>query len=110
MKLLPYREDVDVFFVSKGYRKGERFLTNEVFGDVVLDVSDRSEVRGVEILCASAFFNRVGIGQDFLRRVRSAEFVFTNAEGNLSISLQMVDSEGVQKSCSFPLLELAALA
>lgn len=104
MKLLPYRADVDIFFVSKGFRSNESFLTNELFGDVVLDISTKNEVRGVEILRAVRFFESFGIDESFLRQVKSGDFSVVRQDDDYVISLKM-RTRGQVKECSFLLRE-----
>ena len=110
MRLLPYRADVDIFYVSKGFRQDEKFLTNELFGDVVVDVSTKNEIRGVEIMNAVSFFERFGVSEDFLRSVKSGDFAVCRRDnGEFVISLKMSTKEKV-RTCSFPLIETALLS
>ncbi len=51
----------DILALHKGFDAGERFRTNIVAGDVILDLSTRDRVRGLEILNAAEFLTSLGL-------------------------------------------------
>ncbi len=56
-----YDKENDILAVHKGFDSGERFASNVTAGDLVLDVSTRGRVRGIEILNARGFLADAGI-------------------------------------------------
>jgi uncharacterized protein YuzE len=53
MATIDYDEKNDILHIHSGFRPGERFKTNEVYGKVILDIADSGRIVGLEILCAS---------------------------------------------------------
>ena len=69
-----YDKREDILSVHSGFSKDERFKTNIDAGNIILDVSTRKRVRGIEILDASSFLKEFGITGEILSEMTDAEF------------------------------------
>lgn len=69
-----YDNENDIFVVHNGFENGESFKTNEGAGSIILDISTRDRVRGIEIFNASKIFNSFGISGNDLKSVVSVNF------------------------------------
>ncbi|MBN1274984.1 DUF2283 domain-containing protein [Candidatus Woesearchaeota archaeon] len=74
VKTLSYDREQDILVVHKGFSREERFKGNIDAGDVILDVSTKGRVRGVEILEASSFFKDFRIPKSVLTSLIDADF------------------------------------
>ncbi len=70
-KFFVYDKKEDIFFFHKGLQTNEKFKGNIDIGDIILDMSTKGRIVGIEILNASKFFKEVGIGISFLEKVNS---------------------------------------
>ena len=82
-----YDKENDILAIHKGFASGERFRGNIVVGDLVLDMSTRDRVRGVEILGASAFLKEFGVTKRLLARLEAADFTATRKGESILLSL-----------------------
>ncbi|HLC98411.1 MAG TPA: DUF2283 domain-containing protein [Candidatus Nanoarchaeia archaeon] len=71
---ISYDEENDILAVHKGFSSDERFKGNIDAGDLILDVSTKGRVRGIEILNATKFFKEFGIGKEMLENIEHAHF------------------------------------
>jgi len=56
MENYEYEEDLDILYISNNQAK-ENPVGNLVFGNIVIDIGEEGKVLGIEIDCASKFFN-----------------------------------------------------
>ena len=52
-RIISYDKENDILVAHKGFSEGERFKGNIDIGDLVLDMSTKMRVRGIEISNAS---------------------------------------------------------
>ncbi|MBW2969727.1 DUF2283 domain-containing protein [Candidatus Woesearchaeota archaeon] len=71
MKRFSYDLENDIFQVNLGFAVDEKFKGNIVVGNVVLDLSTKDRVRGLELFDASVFLKDFGI--DDLTKVKDVE-------------------------------------
>lgn len=58
-----YDAENDILFMHKGFSKYEKFKGNIDAGDIVLDMSTKGRIVGIEILNASEFLKAFKIGK-----------------------------------------------
>lgn len=73
-KSATYDKRNDILSIHSGFSPDERFKGNIDAGDVILDVSTKKRIRGIEILDASRLLGDFGIDMDNLSEMTDAEF------------------------------------
>ncbi len=76
-KLLFYDKNNDILAIHKGFSADEKFKGNIDAGQLVLDVSTKGRVVGIEIMHATEFFALFTIGRDILENLEDAKFTVT---------------------------------
>ncbi|MBW2972802.1 DUF2283 domain-containing protein [Candidatus Woesearchaeota archaeon] len=74
MKHLSYDKEQDILAIHKGFTKDEKFKGNIDAGQLILDVSTKGRIRGIEILDATGFFKDFKINKDILENLIDAKF------------------------------------
>jgi len=69
-----YDDKDDIFVIHKGFAQDERFKGNIDVGDLILDLSTRGRIRGLEILNASDFLKGFKISEEMLKTMETADF------------------------------------
>jgi uncharacterized protein YuzE len=86
-KTVDYDKRFDSLFVHNGFASDEKFRGNVVVGDIVLDTSTKGRVVGVEVLNASRFFGKDGVGEDVLDNLSDVELSVSNEDDVIVMSL-----------------------
>jgi len=73
-KMLFYDKETDIFSIHKGFSANEKFKGNIDAGDLVLDVSTKGKIRGIEVLNAAKFFKEFNISEEKLENIIEADF------------------------------------
>jgi len=73
-KIVSYDKENDILSIHKGFDKDEKFKGNIDVGELVLDVSTRGRIRGIEIMNATEFFKDFDIGKSILENLKDANF------------------------------------
>ncbi len=73
-KIVSYDKENDILSIHKGFDKDEKFKGNIDVGELVLDVSTRGRVRGIEIMNATEFFKDFDISKKILENLKDANF------------------------------------
>ncbi len=94
-KLLFYDKNNDILAIHKGFSSDENFKGNIDAGQLVLDVSTKGRIVGIEIMHATEFFALFKIGEDILENLEDAKFTVTmNPNGiMLGISFKVKNRE-----------------
>lgn len=71
-KIISYDKENDILVAHKGFSEGERFKCNIDVGDLVLDMSTKMRIRGIEISNASSYL------KEFLRLAHTRKNVLEN--------------------------------
>ena len=71
---MDYDVENDILFIHKGFSKDEKFKGNIDAGDIVLDMSTKGRIVGIEILNASEFLKAFKIGKKVLESLKDARF------------------------------------
>ncbi|MDD9953579.1 MAG: DUF2283 domain-containing protein [Candidatus Woesearchaeota archaeon] len=72
-KIVSYDSENDILLVHKGFAADEKFKGNLDIGGVVLDMSTKKRVRGIEVLNATNFFQGL-VAADVLLHLTDADF------------------------------------
>ena len=86
-KQASYDKENDVLFMHQGFASDEKFKGNIDVGNLVLDVSTKGRIRGVEIMNASAFLEELRIGKKALEDMESADFTAQISHNSITITL-----------------------
>jgi uncharacterized protein YuzE len=73
-KYFYYDKENDLFAVHKGFTSDEKFKGNIDAGHLILDVSTKGRIRGIEVLNAAQFFKDFKIEKEVLETLSDAEF------------------------------------
>ena len=81
-KLVFYDKENDILAIHKGFTSDEKFKGNIDAGQIVLDVSTKGRIRGIEIMNATEFFESCNIEKEVLENIEDAKFnVSVNPNG-----------------------------
>ena len=89
-KIVSYDKENDILAVNKVFSHDEKFKGNIDVGDLILDVSTKGKIRGIEILNATDFFKEFKIGKDILENVLDVQFNTTIKPNSLIEQFQVV--------------------
>jgi len=87
MKEVSYDNEFDILALHKGFEKGEKFQGNLDVGDLILDISTKGNIRGVEILNVSEFLHGLGITKEILKNLVTARFNTVISPSGITLSL-----------------------
>lgn len=87
MKEVSYDKEYDILAIHKGFEKGEKFQGNMDVGDLILDISTKGNVRGVEILNVSEFLSQWGVTKEVLKNLVTARFNAVVRPSGIMLSL-----------------------
>ena len=73
-KLLFYDKENDILSIHHGFLSNEKFKGNIDAGQVILDISTKDKVCGIEIINASDFFEIYNLNQNDLSNLKDALF------------------------------------
>ncbi|HLD83889.1 MAG TPA: DUF2283 domain-containing protein [archaeon] len=73
-KRTDYDKENDTLFLHKGFEDGEKFKANIDLGELILDVSTKERVVGIQIFSASYFFKEFDIEKSILENISDATF------------------------------------
>ncbi len=86
-KTISYDKENDILFIHKGFSPDEKFKGNLDAGNLVLDLSTKGRVKGIEILNATAFLKNFEIGMEALENLTDADFDAVTNPDSITISL-----------------------
>ncbi len=85
-----YDRENDILAIHKGFSEDERFKGNIDIGNLVLDVSTRGRVRGIEIINVTRFiktFTGMTIDKSLLNKIDTADFTATMNPNGVMIGI-----------------------
>jgi uncharacterized protein YuzE len=91
-KHFSYEPRYDILAVHNGFVPGEKFETNAVIGDIVLDISTKGKIVGVEILNATSFLKEF-VSEGFLGDLYDADLDVSQGENSVTLSLILKTKE-----------------
>jgi len=83
-----YDEENDILAVHKGFSRDEKFKGNIEAGDLILDMSTKGRIRGLEIINASEFLKAFKVHKTVLTNLEDVRFK-THVRHN-SIMIELV--------------------
>ena len=84
-KVTSYDKRNDILFIHKGF-EDEEFDGNLDIGDLILDMSTKGRVRGIEIMNASRFLEAFLSGRD-LHDMTAADFTAERTGSGIAITI-----------------------
>ena len=89
LNISSYDKRNDIIAFHKGFATGEKFDGNLDIGDLILDMSTKGRVRGLEIMNATEFLKDFGITEKILENLISAQFEAALKPGSILISISL---------------------
>ena len=84
-----YDAENDILYIHKGFEKEERFKGNIDAGDLILDMSTKGRVAGIEILNATSYLKEFDVDKELLENLKKADFEATHLRSSVTISLKL---------------------
>jgi len=81
-----YDKENDILAIHKGFSNGEKFKGNVDVGELILDISNKSRIRGIEILDASKY---LGIEREILSSAKNGEFNISQNVDRILIGINL---------------------
>lgn len=105
VKMLSYDKENDILFIHKGFTPDEKFKGNIDAGELVLDISTKGRVRGIEIMDASHFLKEFKINKVHLENLVDAKFNVTLRPDSIIIGILFVakNKEEIPAKIALPL-------
>ena len=91
--MIRYDSKEDILLVHEGYKPDETFKGNIDLGEIVLDLSTKGRVVGIEIMNAKKFFNELGFSGENLKKITKATIKATITKGSLIVFLTVKAGE-----------------
>ena len=111
-KIVSYDKEYDILSIHKGFDKNEKFKGNIDVGELILDVSTRGRIRGIEIMNATKFFKDFNIGKRILDNITDAHFTASLNPNRIIVGI-LIKAKNVKKEIPAKIavpLEVPALA
>lgn len=86
-KKISYDEQNDILSVHKGFSADENFKGNIDIGELILDVSTKGRIRGIEVINATRFFREFRIDKRTLKNITDAEFNTTLRPNSIIVGI-----------------------
>ena len=86
-KIISYDSSSDILFIHNGYGLDEKFKGNFDVGDIVLDVSNKGKVKGIEFMNASEYLK---LNSDLLSHLTDFEFHVDQYKNRIGITLVLI--------------------
>jgi len=72
-KRFSYGKEFDVLTIHNGFEPGEKFNGNIDVWPLILDMSSKGKVKGIELFDATRFLSEFGVSEEFLESLQDAE-------------------------------------
>lgn len=95
-----YDEQNDILVVHNGFSSDESFETNMMYGDLIVDISTKGVIKGIELWNASEFLKSFGLTPLMLESLNAVE---------LKTKDQLVELSFIIKNHELPILVKVAL-
>lgn len=86
-KLVFYDKENDILSIHKGFTPDEKFKGNIDAGQLVLDISTKGRIRGIEIMRATDFFKLCDISKKILETMTDARFTASMNPNGISLGI-----------------------
>lgn len=81
-----YDKEHDILSIHKGFSANEKFKGNIDVGELILDLSTKGKIRGIEIMDATKY---LGIQKSVLKQMEDAQFKAVINKQRILISLAL---------------------
>ena|SRR3989344_2846472 len=98
-KLVFYDRENDILSIHGGFSNDEKFKGNIDVGELILDVSTKGRIRGIEIMNATNFFKEFEIGKDALENINDVKFNASIKPNSIIIGI-IIKSKNIQNEIS----------
>lgn len=92
-KVISYDKKYDILTIHKGFDKDETFKGNVDIGDLILDVSTKGKIKGIEIMNATKFFKDFKIKKSILEDISDADFNATLKPNSIILGINIKSKE-----------------
>lgn len=82
-----YDEENDILSIHKGFSSDERFKGNIDIGELILDVSTKGRIKGIEVINATKFFREFSIDKENLKNITDAQFNTTLRPNSIIVGI-----------------------
>ncbi|MCP3686707.1 MAG: DUF2283 domain-containing protein [bacterium] len=86
-KISSYDEENDILSIHKGFAADEKFKGNIDVGELVLDVSTKGRIKGIEVMNATSFFKEFDMEKRVLKNIVDAQFTASVKPNSIIIGL-----------------------
>lgn len=73
-KVFFYDKENDILSIHNGFSNNEKFKGNIDLGELILDMSTRGRIRGIEVINATRFFKEFNIEKKIIENLEDAAF------------------------------------
>lgn len=94
-----YNKENDILAIHQGFGNGEKFKGNLEAGKIILDISTKDNIRGIEIFNASDFFKEFNVHKKILEKLTKADFKVATKHGTVMIKI-LLKSNRVSREIS----------
>jgi|SRR3989344_4330447 len=94
-KIVSYDKENDILVIHKGYSDDEKFKGNIDTGDLILDISTKGRIKGIEILNATTYLKEFHIDKKLLINLNEAEFSASVKPNGINLSI-ILKSNGIK--------------
>ncbi|MBD3355296.1 DUF2283 domain-containing protein [Candidatus Woesearchaeota archaeon] len=95
-KIVSYDEENDILSIHKGFSRDEKFKGNIDVGELILDVSTKGRIKGIEIINATKFFKDFDIRKKMLENIVSAQFTASLKPNRIMLGI-IIKAKNVKK-------------
>ena len=84
---ISFDEENDILSAHKGFSSDEKFKGNIDIGELILDVSTKGRIRGIEVINATRFFREFSIDKETLRNITDVQFNTTMRPNSIIVGI-----------------------
>jgi uncharacterized protein YuzE len=91
--MMDYSAEYDILTIHNGFGPDERFETNIEVGDLILDVSTKGRIVGIEIMNATEFLSDFKVSGHMLEHLADATLTATHRRNAVMLGLVLKAEE-----------------
>jgi len=95
-KIVSYDKENDILSIHKGFSRDEKFKGNIDVGELILDVSTKGRIKGIEIINATKFFKDFDIGGKILENILDAQFTASLKPNRIMLGI-VIKAKNIKK-------------
>ncbi|MCD4759907.1 DUF2283 domain-containing protein [archaeon] len=103
-KIITYDEENDILAIHKGFNKDEKFDGCIDVGDIILDLSTKGNIRGIEFLNATEILADYKITKEALSNLKKADFLAKGTKHGITIRIKfLINKKEIPALISMPI-------